>query len=83
MNTSFAFGVAPFDWKVSTVAFVNTIRKITTNCSQFGSIYVLPIRERQIAWFAHTKLTECVNRHNIIIGIQRGFRQQLHDGKQT
>lgn len=74
INESFSSCHVPQFWKQSTVTPVPKI-KHAIKCSDFRPINVLPIHEKLIESTVHTQLMDYINKNNILIDEQAGFRE--------
>lgn len=76
INKSLEEGIFPEKWKISTVV---PIQKIHGSCKaeQYRPINVLPIYEKVLETIVKEQLLEFLERNNVLIEEQSGFRQGL------
>ncbi len=74
VNSSLASGIVPKNWKVSILCPIPKISG-TLKCDEFRPINMLPTYEKILEAVVKSQLEEHLERHNIIIDHQSGFRK--------
>lgn len=74
VNSSLASGIVPKNWKLSILCPIPKING-TMKCDEFRPINMLPTYEKILEAVVRNQLEEHLERHNIIIDQQSGFRK--------